>query len=56
MQFIDENIYKEAEKLLVEVMNFINTNSFDKIIFFSDFMRIGCYNGIKRTCEITAKL
>ena len=29
---IDENIYKEAEKLLVEVMNFINTNSFDKII------------------------
>ena len=28
---IDENIYAEAENLLVEVMNFINTNSFDKI-------------------------
>ena len=28
---IDENIYAKAENLLVEVMNFINTNSFDKI-------------------------
>lgn len=28
---IDDNIYAEAENLLVEVMNFINTNSFDKI-------------------------
>ena len=28
---IDENIYKEAEKLLKEVINFINTNAFSKI-------------------------
>ena len=28
---IDENIYAEAENLLIEVMKFINTNSFDKI-------------------------
>lgn len=28
---IDENIYKEAEKLLKEVINFINTNTFSKI-------------------------